>query len=69
MAKGFKVLTGLELTEVWRPHPDFIGPSMPPMIAWQRRGSPEDDWQRRARERATRIADNLFAWAQIGDAA
>ena len=26
------VFTELELAEVWRPFPDFIGPSEPPMI-------------------------------------
>lgn len=24
----------MELTECWRPYPDFVGPVMPPMIAW-----------------------------------
>lgn len=37
---GRRALTPDELTELWRPFPAFIGPSMPPMIAWQKRGAP-----------------------------
>jgi hypothetical protein len=33
-------LTPEEVTELWRPHPDAIGPYMPPQIAWQRAGEP-----------------------------
>ena len=28
----------LDMVEIWRPRRDYIGPSMPAMIAWQRRG-------------------------------
>ena len=44
--------TPLELTEVWRPFPDFIGPSMPPMVAWLRAGEPMDAWLIAAEARA-----------------
>ncbi|MBV8650309.1 MAG: hypothetical protein JO255_02510 [Alphaproteobacteria bacterium] len=32
--------TDAELEAMWRPFPAFIGPVMPPMIAWQRAGEP-----------------------------
>lgn len=28
------------LDAIWRPFPAFIGPVMPPMIAWLKRGGP-----------------------------
>jgi hypothetical protein len=38
------LLTGAErdayLDAQWRPSPTFVGPVMPPMIAWQRAGEP-----------------------------
>ena len=27
---------------LWRPSPGFVGPVMPPMTDWQRRGEPRD---------------------------
>ena len=67
MTKRFIPPTHAELTERWRPHPDFIGPSMPPMIAWQKRGEPKDAWQiaAEARHAAANIPEDLFAWARI----
>jgi hypothetical protein len=59
-----KLLTPSDLTELWRPRPDFIGPSMPPMIAWVLRGCPEDAWQIFARQRKQPIAAGLFEWAE-----
>ena len=66
MAKKFKMPTDAEFTEMWRPYPDFIGPSMPFMIAWQRRGEPKDAWKiaAEARHAATNIPSDLFAWAE-----
>ena len=65
--RHIRLLTGAELTEIWPPFPAFVGPSMPPMIAWQRRGEPKDAWQIAAEARATAreqvIAGDLFAWA------
>jgi hypothetical protein len=64
MAKA-KPLTPSNLTELWRPRPNFIGPSMPPMIAWQRAGEPEALWLTFARQRKQPIAAGLFEWAEI----
>lgn len=35
---------------IWRPSQGFIGPVEPPMIAWQRRGSPPTTFAPRAPE-------------------
>lgn len=62
-AKRVNLLTGAELTELWRPRPDFVGPSMPPMIAWQRAGEPGASWHRAQawhRTRSAPIASSLF---------
>jgi hypothetical protein len=40
MAKKKPRRTAAEVVELWRPSPGFIGPSMPPMVAWQRAGEP-----------------------------
>ena len=64
MAKRFKMPTDLEFTEMWRPRPGFIGPSMPPMIAWQRNGEPKSAWEIAAGARHRPIAENLFEWAR-----
>jgi hypothetical protein len=34
----------LELTECWRPYPDFVGPVMPPMIAALKHGRYADGY-------------------------
>jgi hypothetical protein len=64
MGSKVKLLTPSDLTELWRPRPDFIGPSMPPMIAYQRAGEPEDTWKIFARQRKQPIAAGLFEWAE-----
>ena len=66
--KRLRLYTDSELTELWRPHPAFVGPSMPPMIAWQRAGEPRAAWQISADARAAAriappVASDLFAWA------
>jgi hypothetical protein len=40
MKQAFRELTDLELAELWRPYPEFIGPSAPPLLAWQKAGEP-----------------------------
>lgn len=52
MSSRRKTRTADDLTESWRPRPDFVGPSMPPMIAWQRAGEPGYAFGRLAREAA-----------------
>ena len=43
-----------DLQELWRPAPEFAGPMLPPMIAWQLRGEPKSPWQIASDERAER---------------
>lgn len=48
------------LDELWRPSPEFIGPVMPPMIAWLLAGRPRSQWQIDAETRR-RGADEQLA--------